>query len=217
MSATLFAAHKNEVNNAIASLEAEILRLQQELANQQSYLQGVATCEPAGQSALDQAATFLQMVRAIAPTQEAVFWEAMEALKNPENCAAALEAAQAKREESQVIAPVPAVDTPEAHTEEAETTLDVDATEVIETEADGQTEAPETPKEDEADKPVLNGDGGDLLTVAQINALDWAVLKKIAGDRNITDPTGQRLTRKFVEGKLLGVLTWTEVKPLLKF
>jgi hypothetical protein len=77
----LFSARKQEITSIIDSIKEQIKGLQQELLNQENYLQQLGTVEQAGQSALDQTSTFLSMVRAIDPTQEEVFWHAVNALK----------------------------------------------------------------------------------------------------------------------------------------
>lgn len=241
MVATLFSAHKNEVLGNIAGIESQILRLQQELADQQSYLQGVAASEPAGQSALDQTANFLAMVRTIAPSQEKVFWAAMEALKNPENLATALEAAAAKREDMASEAGTDsAAYTVNAEGLDAGEVWDVEATTVsneegkvdnvpkpqlpsIQALSETESQPHQTPSEETQalSAPTLNGDADDgngdgdggLVTEEQLKALEWAVLQRLATEKRIADPSGQRLTRKFVQNALLGTLSWSELKP----
>lgn len=84
MTFTLFATRKQEIGSAIASIQSQIAILQQQLADEQAFLQEIGTVEQAGESALNQARTFLSMVRAIDPSQEVVFWQAMDALKSAE-------------------------------------------------------------------------------------------------------------------------------------
>jgi hypothetical protein len=45
-----------------------------------------------------------------------------------------------------------------------------------------------------------------LLTLKEIEQIPWTALKKMASDRKINDPSGQRLTRKFAAVSLHGQL-----------
>lgn len=237
---TLFQARKSEIASNISAIEAQIVALQQRLVDEQAFLQELGTVEQAGQSAINQAMTFLSMVRAIDPTQESVFWQAMDALKQQAPVIAPFAEAQAAVQED--IEDLEAIKTEI----EQDATINVSATDVTDTDATDilealdkikdeviaigdvesakypllgdSTDAPtQTTEEDTADQPVLNVDDGatssttPLLTAAQVSALSWSKLKKLASDRNIADPTGQRLTRKYVESKLLGVLTQADI------
>jgi hypothetical protein len=209
MSFTLFASRKSEINSAIASIQSQITLLQQQLADQQAFLQEIGTVEQAGESALNQARTFLSMVRAIDPSQEGVFWQSMDALKN-EN----LEALPPGNSEAAEPSPTP--DTTPPSPEET-TTVEVEATEVVEATNEEQadevkpsetTDPLETTEEADADKPVFP------LTAAEIKRIKWTDLQDICTKKNITDPSGQRLTRKFVERTLLGQLTSADIAHL---
>jgi hypothetical protein len=101
---------------------------------------------------------------------------------------------------------------------EVEATEVEEATEVAEATQEEQTgevnkstestDPLEMTKEDDADKPVLP------LTAAEIKRIKWTDLQDICTKKNITDPSGQRLTRKFVERTLLGQLTSADIAHL---
>jgi len=187
MTFSLFTARKTEINVEITAINNEIALLQQNLQKQQQFLQEIGTVEQAGESALAQAQTFLAMVRLIDPSQESVFWSAMDALK---------------------VQNQPAFPVPEETVEDSLETesLEVDAvetTESLEVEAVEITESVEPVDEDE--KVSIP------LTPHQVKSLEWGALKKIAEMRELQNPSGQRLTRKFVESQLAGSLTTFDV------
>lgn len=178
MSFTLFSNRKNQINNAIAGIQSQIAQLQQQLADQQAFLQEIGTVEQAGESALTQTQTFLTMIRAIDPSQEEVFWQAMDALRN---------------EELTAIAPSND-DTPEEAEQEAAaetdiSTIDVDviskATEEELHEDTSETETLETQEEEDADKPVLNGNGNGHLSVERLNNLTIQQIRKLASAKGV--------------------------------
>lgn len=213
MSFTLFATRKSEINAAINGLQSQITLLQQQLADQQAFLQEIGTVEQAGESALNQTSTFLSMIRAIDPSQEAVFWQAMDALKNSdvEALAPAVEVNDTLRTQTTPDSPAPDVaDTLEVTAVEVveETIPDVALDDVSETTS-------EATEEDEADKPVQKDDR--LLTYAELTRVNWSDMKKICTDRSITNPSGQRLTRKFAETALLNKLRTTDISHLANY
>lgn len=176
MTFALFTARKTEINVEINAINNEIALLQQNLQKQQQFLQEIGTVEQAGESALAQTQTFLAMVRLIDPSQESVFWNAMDALK---------------------VQNQPAFPAPE---DEVEDSLETESLEV---------EAVETT---ESVKPVEKDEKVSIpLTPHQVKSLDWGALKKIAEMRGLQNPSGQRLTRKFVESQLAGSLTTLDV------
>lgn len=215
MSFTLFSTRKSEINNAIATIQAQITLLQQQLADQQAFLQEIGTVEQAGESALNQARTFLSMVRAIDPSQELVFWQAMDALKSTDMEALAPTPEVTEVTEEQETVPdstgSPEPDTVEVTAVEIEeTTPDITLEEVSETTSEATSEATE---EDDAN----NQNDDRLLTYAELTRVSWSDLKKICIDRTITNPSGQRLTRKFAEQALLNKLRTTDILHLANY
>jgi hypothetical protein len=97
-----------------------------------------------------------------------------------------------------------------------EATLDPEPEPQLEPTPDAPTDETITVESKEVtDTPIeTNGNGYHPLNLEQIKLIDWGTLRKIAGDRNITDPNSRRLTRKFVEGAIAGQITFKDVEGL---
>jgi hypothetical protein len=195
MSFTLFASRKSEINSTIASIQSQISQLQQQLANQQSFLQEIGSVEGAAESALIQTQTFLSMVRAIDPSQEAVFWQAMDALKN-EN----LEILSPASDDAAESSPTPDATAP---TPEETTTVEVEATEVTETAAESQAD-------DEAEQTVV--DTSHHASPRALHKQPAKSLKWLAAQRGI-DHTGMK--RHEIASALIGQVTATQLQEAI--
>ncbi|GAC1457319.1 MAG: hypothetical protein NVS2B14_00590 [Chamaesiphon sp.] len=73
----LFATLTTEIRSSIATHEAEILRLQEQVAALQAHLQEVGTITAAAESAVNQARTAAQMINAVSPDEIAEFTQAV--------------------------------------------------------------------------------------------------------------------------------------------
>lgn len=220
MSFTLFATRKSEISAAIASIQSQIALLQQQLADQQAFLQEIGTVEQAGESALNQTLTFLTMVRAIDPSQEAVFWQAMEALKSTETEALA-PGNDTPEPDNDPTPPTPGGGVPVNEAEEGETieTIEAIATPVTEdTPAPTPTPVAATTIETTEEDVAIKSDDNDSqpLTADELKAISWSDMKKLCLDKGVSDPSGQRLTRKFAQAALLGKLLRSDISYLGK-
>lgn len=206
MSFTLFSNRKNQINNAIAGIQSQIAQLQQQLADQQAFLQEIGTVEQAGESALNQTQTFLTMIRAIDPSQEEVFWQAMDALRSEELTAIAPSNDETTEEvEQKTVAETP-IDT-DANTIDVEA---VEAEDQSSKEDAPETEALETQEEEEADKPALNGNGNGHLSVDQLNSLTIQQIRKLASVKGVEG----RGKRREIAQRLDGLVTQSDVDAL---
>jgi hypothetical protein len=206
MTFTLFTARKNEIGNAIACIQSQIALLQQQLADQQAFLQEIGSVESAAESALSQTRTFLSMVRAIDPTQESVFWASMDTLKSAE-----VEALAPGNDEITETDTPPATTPPATDAAEEPQTVEVEAVKV---ETQGEEEEDEAQITDSASTPNSTDDATQQplpLTADQIKKITWKELQDYCAKKGVSDPTGQRLTRKFAEAGLLGKLTTADI------
>ena len=215
MSFTLFSTRKSEINDAIASIQSQIASLQQQLADQQAFLQEIGTVEQAGESAINQTLTFLTMVRAIDPSQEVVFWQAMEALKATET--ELLAPSNDPEPDNDPTSPTSGGGMPIEDATEEGKTIDAIATPIIDAEDTPVPPTPvaatlETTKEDVATQ--LADNDTQPLTADELKAIRWNDMKKLCLDKGVTDPTGQRLTRKFAQTALLGKLIRSDISNL---
>jgi hypothetical protein len=195
MSFTLFATRKSEINSAIASIQSQIAQFQQQLADQQAFLQEIGTVEQAGESALNQARTFLSMVRAIDPSQEAVFWQAMDALKNQN-----LEILPPGNNDTTESSPTPDAVPPAP---EETTTVEVEATEVVETAAESQAD-------DEAEQTVV--DTSHQVAPRTLHKQPAKPLQWLATKRGI-DHAGMK--RHEIASALVGQVTAMELQEAI--
>ena len=196
MTFTLFSNRKNQINNAITSIQDQIAQLQQQLADQQAFLQELGTVEQAGESAINQARTFLTMVRVIDPSQEEIFWQAMDALKG---------------EDAAAIAPSPEEDskaeTPEPSDKPVDgAVIDVASTEVVE----DVVETPEESTEPQEDEPTSNGNGKVYLSEKDLSELTIQTIRKLASNKKV-DSKGKRWEIAY---RLVGLVTQEDVNAL---
>jgi hypothetical protein len=220
LNSSLFAARKNQVSQAINAIQSQIAQLQQQLADQQTFLQEIGSAEQAGESALTQIDTFLTMVRAIDPDAETVFWQAADSRRH--EVAGTIAPSTPTTEKAEETSPKTTPIDPIAPTTD-DTAIDVDATELPQ---DGSTatDSPtaDTPIDASIDAPTdtdpidTNNQGGDatkpaFLTSAELDLVSWITLRDICNDRQIKDPLGRRLTRKFAAKALLGKVTHADI------
>lgn len=176
----LLATLTANLQSSYAQIQSQIEVLQEQQRLIQAQLQRVGSVESKMESAAALVAEAIAEIREVCPGELIAYQEVISDLFCSQPIAQ-IQAGEDTTESEPQENPVP----PSAD-DTQEPALEVTAEEVEEDSAEETTDA--------------------LLTLKEIEQIPWTALKKMASDRKINDPSGQRLTRKFAAVALQGQL-----------
>lgn len=185
----LLATLTANLQSSYAQIQSQIEALQEQQRLIQVQLQRVGSVESKMESAAALVAEAIAEIREVCPDELSAYQEVIGSLFCSQPIAQIQAGTDIATEPEPQENPVPP-----STDDIQESAVEIVAEEVTEEPAQ---EVPQEPTEKATDT---------LLTLEEIDLIPWTALKKMASDRKIDNPSGQRLTRKFATVALHGQL-----------
>ncbi len=199
----LLATLTANLQSSYAEIQSQIEVLQEQQRLIQSQLQRVGSVESKMESAVALVAEAIAEIREVCPDELSSYRQVIDSLFGDAPIAQ-IKGSDDISTESEATPTPPTTDEPES--------VEVEAVEIDDTPVNDPTPTPTTAETTEED--VVTGKTDLPLTASEIKRIKWTDLQDLCSKKGIADPSGQRLTRKFAERNLLGMLTSADIAHL---